>query len=74
MHFKYKFGRTNSGLNDLKSIYGVDMHFIIQEIWLKYSIEWKASDVWPIYASLKKAKHCVAVTNRVRSMMDSRSF
>lgn len=44
MHFEYKFGRTNSHLNGIKSFYSVDTHFINQEIKQKYSIEWKAKD------------------------------
>jgi hypothetical protein len=58
MHFEFKWGRTLTRVDDVAKKYGPHKTYINQEIDLKYSIERRALESWPKYASYEEDKKC----------------
>ena len=56
MHFEFKWGRTLTRIGDVPKKYGPDQKYIKREIQLKYSIERRAVESWPKYASYEEDK------------------
>ena len=57
MHFEYKWGRTLTRLwRDTEKTYGPQRKYISKVINSMYSIECKARQIWPAYASYEEDK------------------
>ena len=76
MHFEYKWGRTTARIWDVSKEYGPNSRDVEMIISSKYSIELKARQRWPMYASyeedkqLRKGKWNVKYANQRIVMWD----
>ena len=76
MHFEYKWGRTTARIWDVSKEYGPNSRDVEMIISSKYSIELRARQRWPVYASyeedkqLRKGKWNVKYANQRIVMWD----